>query len=129
MELERRGVQDLAFTIATAESFVKFKRESSKAQGKKIGGSGKGGEIGTSPPRWTNLPKTSGRARRIRHQRNTHATYAMGLTESLYALNTTNFLPLSKRKRSKRRRGGPPHSSYSMSFKQGRGPTSWAYVH
>ena len=35
MELERRGVQDLASAIAAAESLNEFKRESSNGQGKK----------------------------------------------------------------------------------------------
>jgi len=43
MELERHGMQDLTFAIATTESLIEFKRQSSKGQGKKTGGSGKGG--------------------------------------------------------------------------------------
>jgi len=35
MELERRGVQDLASTIAAAESLIELKRDSSKGQSKK----------------------------------------------------------------------------------------------
>ena len=43
MELERRGVQDLASAIGAAESLIEFKRDSSKGQGKKAGGNDKGG--------------------------------------------------------------------------------------
>jgi len=43
MELERRRVQDIISAIAAVESLIEFKRESSKGQGKKIGGSDKGG--------------------------------------------------------------------------------------
>jgi len=43
-------VQDFAFAIAAIESLIKFKRESSKGQGKKTGGSGKGrGDRDKSP--------------------------------------------------------------------------------
>ena len=42
MELERRGMQGLASVIAAVESLIEFKRKSSKGQGKKTGGSGKG---------------------------------------------------------------------------------------
>ena len=35
MELERRGVQDLASAIAAAESLIELKRDSSKGQSKK----------------------------------------------------------------------------------------------
>ena len=43
MELERREVQDLASAIGAAESLIEFKRDSSKGQGKKAEGNGKGG--------------------------------------------------------------------------------------
>jgi len=43
MELERRGVQDLASAISAAESLIKFKKNSSKGQGKNNQGSAKGG--------------------------------------------------------------------------------------
>jgi len=36
-------------------------------------------ESGTSLPRRISLPKTSGRARRIRHRRSIHASYATNL--------------------------------------------------
>jgi len=51
------------------------------------------GENGISLLRRISLPKTSGRARRIRHQRNTHASYATNPTESLDALNRVRSLP------------------------------------
>ena len=35
MELERRGVQDLASAIATAESLIELKRDPSKGRSKK----------------------------------------------------------------------------------------------
>ena len=35
MELERRGAQDLAFTIAAAETLIELKRDSSKGRSKK----------------------------------------------------------------------------------------------
>jgi len=37
-------VQDLASIITTVESLIKFKKESSKGEGKKTEGSSKGGE-------------------------------------------------------------------------------------
>jgi len=52
MELERRGVQDLASTIAAVESLIEFKRESSKGRGKKNHeGSGNEGDKVNSPKR------------------------------------------------------------------------------
>jgi len=76
------------------------------------------GEIETNLPRRISLPKTSGRARRMRHQRNTQASYATDSAESLNALNGVSLLPLCKlRKRSMSRKEGLPHSNYSMSFK------------
>ena len=52
MELERRGVQGLASTIAVAESLIEFKRESSKGRGKKNhGGSNSEGDRDNSPKR------------------------------------------------------------------------------
>jgi len=72
IELERRGVQDLASVIAAAESLMEFKRDSQKVQGKKVIGNGKGEETKTRLPRRTSLPRISGRARRLKHQRNTH---------------------------------------------------------
>jgi len=43
MELERYGLQDLTSAIAAAKSLIELKREFSKGQGKKTGGSDKGG--------------------------------------------------------------------------------------
>jgi len=52
MKLKRRGVQDLAFTIAAAESLIKFKRESSEGKGKKTHeGSDSEGNRDNSPKR------------------------------------------------------------------------------
>jgi len=83
-----------------------------------MGGSGKGGETGTSLLRKTSLPKTSGRARRMRHPRNTHASYATDPNESLNALNGASSMPLCKeRRRSKMRKQESPYLSYLMSFK------------
>jgi len=52
MELERRGVQDLASAITAAESLIEFKRESSKGRGKKNHeGSDSEGDRDNSPKR------------------------------------------------------------------------------
>ena len=76
------------------------------------------GETGTSLPRRISLPKTSGRARRMRPPRGTHTVYAMVPIESLNALNGTSLSPLcKKKKRSKKRKEKSPHLSYLMPFK------------
>jgi len=76
------------------------------------------GETGTSLLRRTSLPRINGSARRMRHQRNTHAFYAMVPIESLNALNRASLQPLCKGKmRSKSVREKLPHSSYLMPFK------------
>jgi len=74
-------------------------------------------ETETSLPRRTNLLRTSEKARKMNHRRSIHAFYAMDLTRSLNVLKGASLLPLSKRKRSKRRREGLPPSNYSMPFK------------
>jgi len=110
-------MQDITPVIAAIESLMEFKREFLKGQGKKTRGSSKGGGDQDKSPKKESLPKTSERVRRMRHQRSTYASYAMDLTESLDALDGVSLLPLSKNKRSKRRRGGSPRSSYSMPYK------------
>ena len=55
-------------------------------------------KIGTSFPRRTSLPKTSGRERRMRYQRSTHTSFAMDLMESLNALNGASLLPCLRRR-------------------------------
>jgi len=104
-------MQDLASAIATVELLIGFKREFSKGQGKKIGDNDKGGGDRDKHPK-KDKP-TSGRVRTMRHRKIPHASYATDPTESLNALNEESLLPLSKKKRSKRRRS----SSYSLPFK------------
>jgi len=61
MELERCGVQDLTSAVAVAETLIKFKRESSKGQGKKIGGSLKGGRDHNKFPKKDKPSKEKGK--------------------------------------------------------------------
>jgi len=57
MELERRGVQDLASAIVAAESLIEFKRDSSKGQSKKVRGNGKGAGEQEKIPKKDKPPK------------------------------------------------------------------------
>jgi len=109
MELKRQGVQDLASAIVDAELLIEFKRNSSKGQGKKNGGSGKVGEIKTSPPRKTSPLRTMGKARRTTQLRSTHASYAMDLTGPS-SVRRRESLPPRRRERS-------PPLSYLMPFR------------
>lgn len=84
MELKTRGVQDLAFAIAAAESLLEFKRDSSKSQGKKPQHGGKSGGDRTSLSKITSLTKTKENGRKligtILPNSRSHVSYAMGLT-------------------------------------------------
>jgi len=75
------------------------------------------GETKTRLPRRTSLPRISERARRMKHQSNTHVFCATDLIESLSALNGGSSHLSSKKKRSKRKKGRSPHSSYSTPYK------------
>ena len=107
IKLKRCGVQDLTCTIATAESLIEFKKESSKGQTRRRVVSAKVQETGTSLLGTTSHPhqRTKERERRMRHQERSHASYAMDLTKSLSIQNGANLLLLSKMRIGKGKKG------------------------
>ena len=94
IELERRGVQDLAFTIAATKSLIEFKETHQRDKAKRTEAVAKVREIRTSPPRKTNPSKTRGKARRTTHPRGTHASYALDLTGLLSVRRRESLPPL-----------------------------------
>ena len=64
MELKRRGVQDLASAIATAEALVEYKKEFPKKPTKKTSSGKDGGDLDKSPRRdKLSSPKDKGNGR------------------------------------------------------------------
>jgi len=113
MELERFGVQDLVSTIAAPSHSSSSKESPRRDKARRLEAAAKVGET-----RISLLRKTSGRARRMRHQKSIHASYARDLAESLNALNGENLsLVCKEKKRSKRRREKSPHSGCSTPIK------------
>ncbi|KAF2319762.1 hypothetical protein GH714_018609 [Hevea brasiliensis] len=99
LELQRRGVQDLATAMAAAESLIEFKRkEPSKDKGKKIDRSHKP-EVETSPSMARTIGGTKERGTGLRRKKvsllepNLLALSAMGLIEHLSVPKGASLLP------------------------------------
>ena len=95
MELERRGVQDLASAIAATECLIELKRDSSKGRSKKgHEDSDSEGDRDHSPKKHRPSLQHKGTVRRRKHRKSTHASFTMGLIEFLSARNVANLLLL-----------------------------------
>jgi len=79
MELKRHGVQGLSSTITTAESLIKFKKESLNGENKKTSAVAKMGETRISLLGGTthSHPRTKRKVRKMRLPRRSYPSYAM----------------------------------------------------